>query len=242
MGVLRHLLWAVVIWSVLAGVIIVLLDTPAWSAALFERTVNDEWVAIGVKLSTIIMLTLMGLYLTMLVRTWLTRSALPVVRLFLGGVIAVMIYNLNVVLKGNYQQSRPCHDVVIATECPPVDSFSYPSNHTVIAFGLAVGLAFALPRVAYLALPLAIIEGMARVIAGHHYPHDILAGASLGLLGVFGALVLTRRLQHGLAARVENARTSRRILTQNNVNKDNALHARGGATERHDLSDESCVK
>src|SRR5690625_5596990 len=85
---------------------------------------------------------------------------------------------------------RPCHTFDTGGSCPDISNFSYPSNHTVIAFGLAMGLAFAIPWLAYLTFPLAIIEAVARVLAGHHFPHDVIAGAVLGALGVRGALLM----------------------------------------------------
>src|SRR5699024_9637 len=70
--------------------------------------------------------------------------------------------------------------------CPDISNFSYPSNHTVIAFGLAMGLAFAIPWLSYLVFPVAILEAISRVLAGHHYPHDVLVGAVVGAFTVIG--------------------------------------------------------
>jgi undecaprenyl-diphosphatase len=217
MGQFRHILWPVLIWLAVGAVIIALMDTPAWSAKTFERVTNDEWVATGVLLSTVVMLTLMGFYISMLVRAWLTMAALPFVRLFLAGAVAVVVYNVNVLLKDNYQQTRPCHEIQIATECPPLENFSYPSNHTVIAFGLVAGLVFAMPRTAYIVLPLGVLEGVSRVIAGHHYPHDVLAGATLGMLGVLGVMLASQPLQHRLAKRLSTTRMARAESTTRSV-------------------------
>lgn len=188
MGHLSKIFWAVVMWIV-AGIVITLLhETPAWSVKTFVWVVTDKWAPAGALLSTIVLLLLMMLYLGLLVRMWLDKNRLLLGELIGGGAFAVAMYIINLLLKARYEQIRPCHQLQVATECPLVGNFSYPSNHTVIAFGLATGLAFALPGLAYLAYPLAIVEGVSRVIAGHHYPHDVLAGATLGMLGVLGAL------------------------------------------------------
>lgn len=189
---LSKLFWALVMWIV-AGIVITLLhETPVWSMKTFLWVVTDELTPTGVMVSTIIMLVLMILYVGVMVRAWALKNRFLLGQLVAGGTFAVVIYMMNLLLKNRYERIRPCHHIEVATECPLIGNFSYPSNHTVIAFGLAAGLAFAVPRLAYLVYPLAVVEGISRVIAGHHYPHDVLAGATLGMFGVLGALMATQ--------------------------------------------------
>src|SRR5699024_8685513 len=55
---------------------------------------------------------------------------------------------------------------------------------------LAVGLAAAAPRLAWPAVFLAVLTGSARVLAGDHYPHDVLAGAAVGTVLCLAALAV----------------------------------------------------
>ena len=71
-------------------------------------------------------------------------------------------------------------------------AFSMPSGHTLTAFSLISAIYFSTPqekrkplRVLFL---LAIGTGLARVAVGAHWPADIMAGASIGILGgILGA-------------------------------------------------------
>src|SRR5699024_12611016 len=71
------------------------------------------------------------------------------VGLVAGGRAAALAYGLNLLLTGLLAEVRPCHLHDIVSACPPPDNWSFPSNHTVIAFALAVGLAAAAPRLAW---------------------------------------------------------------------------------------------
>jgi undecaprenyl-diphosphatase len=74
--------------------------------------------------------------------------------------------------------------------------FSFPSDHAVGAFALAFGLWLYDRTLGGVLLVLATILALARVIAGTHYPGDVLAGAVIGagVSGVLYALPITRRL------------------------------------------------
>lgn len=56
---------------------------------------------------------------------------------------------------------------------------SFPSGHTATAFGLAIGLGFAYPKGRWLFLFFATLAGLQRIIAGAHYPSDVLVGAAI---------------------------------------------------------------
>ena len=63
----------------------------------------------------------------------------------------------------------------------PHDS-AFPSEHTVIAFALAVTVFMHDRKVGWVFLICAILIGIARVIANVHYPIDIIGGAFLGTI------------------------------------------------------------
>lgn len=63
----------------------------------------------------------------------------------------------------------------------PTDG-SFPSEHTVIAFALAVTIFLHDRRVGWFFLISAFVVGVARVLANVHYPIDIVGGAFLGTI------------------------------------------------------------
>lgn len=211
MGQTRQIVGPVLIWLLVAAVVGALIDVPAWSVELYEAMNVESLTDTGSIVSTVVMIALVVVYLGMLLRAWFTKDNIPFIRLVFGGVATTVVYGINLLLKGGYGKVRPCNVYETAGNCPPLENFSYPSNHTVIAFGLAMGLAFALPWLAYIAFPLAIIAAVSRVLAGHHYPHDVVVGATLGLLGVLGILLMFVKVQARLAEKLSASRNKTRV-------------------------------
>ena len=59
---------------------------------------------------------------------------------------------------------------------------AFPSGHATFFMGLAVALFFIDKKIGYLFMFFALIIGLARIIAGAHFPVDILGGFILGSL------------------------------------------------------------
>lgn len=59
-------------------------------------------------------------------------------------------------------------------------SKSFPSDHTVLAFAFAFSLYLINKKFGYVALVVAFLIGMARIMAGVHYPFDVLAAIGIG--------------------------------------------------------------
>ncbi|PBC77273.1 undecaprenyl-diphosphatase [Streptomyces sp. TLI_235] len=168
---------------------------PHW----LDRLIAD-WSALGLGVFALLMLG----------GWWQARGAAPAVmaRALAAPLIVVAAYAADTVVKSAVAEVRPCRQLAVGATlegCPAAGDWSFPSNHTVIAFAAAAALWTANRRLGALALIAAALMGVSRVWVGVHYPHDVLAGALVGLLA--GALLAAAA---GRAAPlVERARTGR---------------------------------
>ena len=91
-----------------------------------------------------------------------------------------------------WDRPRPYQDHplgVIPLITPSLDP-SFPSDHAAAAFAIAFGILFVARRTGWLFVAWAALIGISRVLAGMHYPTDILAGAVVGLAsGYFTARI-----------------------------------------------------
>jgi membrane-associated phospholipid phosphatase len=98
-------------------------------------------------------------------------------------------------LKGWVHEVRPCTEVGLSG-CPPLNDYSWPSNHTAVAVALAVAVVVASSRL-WLRLPaglLLVVVLASRVASGAHWVHDVASGVALGALVSFVVLSVA----HGL--------------------------------------------
>ena len=72
---------------------------------------------------------------------------------------------------------------------PPLDRYSFPSGHTLHAACFQVMLAVADPALAILVLPFTLSVAASRVVLGLHYPSDVAAGALIGGLMGYTAMI-----------------------------------------------------
>ncbi|WP_153411065.1 phosphatase PAP2 family protein [Nocardia macrotermitis] len=110
--------------------------------------------------------------------------------------VAVIAYVVNDAIKLIISERRPCYrfpSAFLLEKCPAPDDYSFPSNHTVVVFAMAVALLVVNRRLGIWAFVAATIMGISRVYVGAHYPHDVLAGAIVGVVvGYFTAILLRR--------------------------------------------------
>ncbi|MFG1816415.1 phosphatase PAP2 family protein [Kribbella sp. NPDC049174] len=174
--------------------------TSGESASVF-RAVNEavadapSWVGSVVDVAGDGLLLVLGL---LLVWTALRcRDARTLAGVLLTGVGTAAAYGMSEALKLVVDEERPCRAVSgaeLIAHCPAIGDWSFPSNHATLAAGLAVGIALLRPRLATVALPLAAAVVLARVAAGVHYPHDVVAGAALGASLVAAILLIANPL------------------------------------------------
>lgn len=125
------------------------------------------------------------LFAALFVLTWWRARYAPARDLALalaGPAGIVCAYVSSEILKIFIMEERPCRGgVATIAACPPVGDWSFPSNHSVIAVGAAATLTLIWRTLAWVVFPLAAVMAFSRVFVGVHYPHDVLAGALIGL-------------------------------------------------------------
>ncbi|MEY9944112.1 phosphatase PAP2 family protein [Kitasatospora sp. GAS1066B] len=129
---------------------------------------------------------------------WQARRADSVVmaRVLASPLIVVAVYVVNSILKSLVHEVRPCQQLpstVTVETCPGVGDWSFPSNHSVIAFAAAVALFFAYRRLGAIALVAAVLMAASRVWIGVHYPHDVVVGSLVGILVALPLALLAGR-------------------------------------------------
>jgi undecaprenyl-diphosphatase len=115
-------------------------------------------------------------------------EAVPAVLHMVGtGVICTLLYKW---LKRKTSRPRPyqVHSDVVCS-ATPLDSFSFPSGHTLHAVSFSIVAITYFPWLIWLLLPFSILTASSRVILGLHYPSDVLAGALVGTL-ISGCVIL----------------------------------------------------
>jgi undecaprenyl-diphosphatase len=89
-------------------------------------------------------------------------------------------------LKHASRRKRPCE---IEPHCwaviLPPDRYSFPSGHSITAFGVAVSIGLFYPELQGSLLTVAFLIAGSRIILGMHFLSDVLAGSAIGVgLGV----------------------------------------------------------
>ncbi|MQS14552.1 phosphatase PAP2 family protein [Streptomyces kaniharaensis] len=140
------------------------------------------WSAIGLGLFAVFMVF----------AWWRARGADSAVmaKVLASPAIVVVAYAVNSVFKSLVEEVRPCAQIpgsVSLETCPGTGDWSFPSNHSVIAFAAAGALWFADRRLGWIAGIFAALMAASRVWVGVHYPHDVAVGA---LVGIVAAVVL----------------------------------------------------
>ncbi|MCA1006091.1 phosphatase PAP2 family protein [Rhodococcus hoagii] len=168
-----------------AVVVVALYLLRGVSAAIYRAIVPHTADLPGMGLiADVGLLALVALFAVLAAQMWRTRS--PYLGdLLMGGFGVVVAYALSEVVKVFVSEDRPCRVELTLADCPAPGDWSFPSNHTVIAVGLATAIVLATERTLSslqrgLVIGLAALIALSRVLQGVHYPHDVLAGAVVG--------------------------------------------------------------
>ena len=102
-----------------------------------------------------------------------------IVLVFFSGVLAWLVAE---VLKILFHTPRPFIAFQNVVSLLPETSFAFPSQHSTFFMALAFAIFFSHKKAGYWFMSFAFIIGIARIIAGVHFPIDILGGFLLGAI------------------------------------------------------------
>ena len=95
--------------------------------------------------------------------------------------VSFLAYFMSVVLKILFHTLRPFASLSQVSSLFTESGYAFPSGHATFFIALAFSLFFLHKKAGYLFMFFALLIGLARIIAGVHFPIDILGGFMLGV-------------------------------------------------------------
>ncbi|WP_067682504.1 phosphatase PAP2 family protein [Nocardia miyunensis] len=151
-----------------------------------------------------------GLFVVFMVIAWWfarRRDASTMAAALAVPFVAIITYIVNDGVKQIISERRPClrfPTAFLLEKCAAPNDYSFPSNHTVVVFAMAVALLAVSRRLGIWAFVAAAVMGVSRVYVGAHYPHDVLAGAVVGVVIGYLATMLLRRTATPLVTKLSS--------------------------------------
>ncbi len=105
-----------------------------------------------------------------------------IVLVFFSGIFA---WCISQILKLLIHTSRPVVEFQNVVSLIQKNDFSFPSGHATFYMALAFAIFFSHKKAGYVFIFFALLIGIARIVAGVHFPIDILGGFILGILTAY---------------------------------------------------------
>jgi undecaprenyl-diphosphatase len=128
-----------------------------------------------------------------LVALWISWRARNQRAAFLAGVSTLVALGLGQLVGKAFPRPRPYLSHTVNQLIPPSLDTSFPSDHAILGFAVAVIVLRYNRRAGVALLTLALLMAIARVFVGAHYPGDVLGGAVLGSLTSVALASLSER-------------------------------------------------
>lgn len=145
---------------------------------------NPVFDALIIFLADYIKYFLIGIFLLFLFFS--ARSSAQKIKIFSTAFISMLISRFGAVdlIRFFYPRPRP-FIIYQVNQLIPEGINGFPSGHAALFFALAMSVYFYNKKWGVWFFAAAILMGLSRVIAGVHYPADILGGAAVGILMSF---------------------------------------------------------
>jgi len=102
--------------------------------------------------------------------------------MFKVGLSVGLGYLCSYILKLLFASTRPFETMPFVTSVFHETGYAFPSSHAAIFSALAFSIFFMHKKAGIVFMALALIIGVSRIVAGVHFPVDILGGFLLGAL------------------------------------------------------------
>ncbi|MFZ2149544.1 MAG: phosphatase PAP2 family protein [Minisyncoccia bacterium] len=96
--------------------------------------------------------------------------------------VSFLSYFISEILKLLFHTERPFIHLSEVSSLFTQSGYAFPSGHATFFSALAVSIFFMHKKAGYVFMVLALLIGLARIVAGVHFPVDILGGFALGAL------------------------------------------------------------
>lgn len=128
-----------------------------------------------------------------LVALWLSWRPRNQRGALLAGVSALVALGVGQIIGKALPRPRPYLSHTVNQLIPPSLDTSFPSDHAILGFAVAMMIWRYNQRAGVVLLAIALLMAIARVFVGAHYPADVLGGAALGALTSVALAALSER-------------------------------------------------